>query len=188
MPEARLLFRGEIDTKRREFAARLMKVGRLRDPNVKRAGPSFLRASRTPLLRRGKPASQKSKARAPASLIGICESRKTEGSAKNPPKGKFVEDVFFPALTGWAIFCHASGVGPGMHRLRENAVVVRLPGRPDEGSAKNPPKGNFVEGVLLVSRLPFVKALRVKSRRPTKLPNMSRLRFTKRLWVNTDGN
>jgi hypothetical protein len=86
-------------------------------------------------------------------VIGIHEGRKKEGSAKNPPKGKVVRGVFFPALTGWAIFCHASGVGPGMHRLRKHDVVVRLPGRPDESSAKNPTKGKFVRGVLFMSRL-----------------------------------
>jgi hypothetical protein len=38
--------------------------------------------------------------------------------------------------------------------------------RPNEGSAKKPPKGKFVEGVLFMSRLPFAEALRVKSRDP----------------------
>jgi hypothetical protein len=109
--------------------------------NVKRAGPSLLWASRTPAL-------LKSEARPPATMIGIHEGRKNEGSAKNPPKGKFVRGVFFPALTGWANFCHASGVGPGMHRLRKHAVVVRLPGRPDEGSAENLPKGKIGSDVF----------------------------------------
>jgi hypothetical protein len=135
-------------------------------------------------------------------VIGIHERRKNEGSATNPPKGKFVRGVFFPALTGWANFCHASGVCPGAHRLRKHAGVVRLPGRPDEGSAKNPPKGKFVEDVLFMSRLKprptklpkpkgkFAEGVVFMSRlkpRPTKLPNMSRLGFTKGLWVNSDG-
>jgi hypothetical protein len=175
---------------------KLMQGAEPRERSVKRAGPS------QETLDEFRWNSRKQKARPPATVIGIHEGRKNEGSAKKPPKGKFVRGVFFPALTGWANFCHASGVGPGMHRLRKHAGVVRLPGRPDEGSAKNPPKGKCVEDVLLMSRLKprttklpkpkgkFVEDVLFMSRlnpRPTKLPNMSRLGFTKGLWVNSAG-
>jgi hypothetical protein len=224
---------GEADANRAEFPPRLVIGGRPREPNFKRAGPSRRTLGEFPKgFTRQRPALLKQKARPPATVIGIPDGRKNEGSAKNPPKGKFVRGVFFPALTGWANFCHASGVCPGTHRLRKNVVIVRLPGRPDEGSTKNPPKGKFVRGVffpaltgwanfchasgvcpgmhrlrknVVIVRLPgrpdegsaknppkgkFAEDVLFVSRlkpRPTKLPNMSRLRFTKELWVNSGG-